>query len=96
MWMETILRCNGIPVGVKDFFDTAGIRTTAAFAAFQDRMPTQDAEVVTQLKAAGAIVLGKLNMHEPGMGTTSLTNVSSDSAIPRRCCRVQGDYPNKE
>jgi len=65
---------HGIPVGVKDFFDTAGIRTTAAFAAFQDRVPTQDAEVVTQLKAAGAIVLGKLNMHELGMGTTSVTS----------------------
>ena len=63
---------HGIPVGVKDFFDTAGIRTTAAFAAFKDRVPTKDAEVVTKLKAAGAIVLGKLNMHELGMGTTSV------------------------
>ena len=63
---------HGIPVGVKDFFDTAGIRTTAASAAFQERIPAKDAEVVTQLKAAGAIVLGKLNMHELGMGTTSV------------------------
>src|SRR5947199_1961926 len=47
---------HGIPVGVKDFFDTAGIRTTAAFAAFKDRVPTKDAEVVAKLKAAGAIV----------------------------------------
>ncbi len=63
---------HGIPVGVKDFFDTAGIRTTAAFAAFKDRVPAKDAEVVTKLKEAGAIVLGKLNMHELGMGTTSV------------------------
>jgi aspartyl-tRNA(Asn)/glutamyl-tRNA(Gln) amidotransferase subunit A len=63
---------HGIPVGVKDFFDTAGIRTTAAFAAFQERVPAKDAEVVSQLKAAGAIVVGKLNMHELGMGTTSV------------------------
>src|SRR5689334_17629791 len=53
---------HGIPVGVKDFFDTAGIRTTAAFAALKDRVPAKDAEVVTKLKEAGAIVLGKLNM----------------------------------
>jgi aspartyl-tRNA(Asn)/glutamyl-tRNA(Gln) amidotransferase subunit A len=63
---------HGIPIGIKDFFDTAGIRTTAAFAALKDRVPTKDAQVVTQLKEAGAIVLGKLNMHKLGMGTTSL------------------------
>lgn len=62
---------HGIPVGVKDFFDTAGVRTTGATAALKDRVPTKDAEVVTRLKEAGAIVLGKLNMHELGMGTTS-------------------------
>ncbi len=63
---------HGIPVGLKDFFDTAGIRTTAAFAPFKDRVPTKDAEVVTRLKDAGAIILGKLNMHELGAGTTSV------------------------
>lgn len=63
---------HGIPVGLKDFFDTAGIKTTAAFAPFKDRVPARDAEVVTRIKAAGAIILGKLNMHELGMGTTSL------------------------
>jgi aspartyl-tRNA(Asn)/glutamyl-tRNA(Gln) amidotransferase subunit A len=63
---------HGIPVGVKDFFDTAGIRTTAASAALKDRVPAKDAAVVAKLKEAGAIVLGKLNMHELGMGTTSV------------------------
>lgn len=65
---------HGIPVGVKDFFDTAGIRTTAAFAAFKDRVPAKDAEVVIRLKDAGAIILGKLNMHELGMGTTAVVS----------------------
>lgn len=65
---------HGIPVGIKDFFDTAGIRTTAGFAAFKDRVPERNAELVTKLKEAGAIVLGKLNMHELGMGTTSVTS----------------------
>lgn len=63
---------HGIPIGLKDFFDTAGIKTTAASAIFQHRVPTRDAEVVTRLKEARAIVLGKLNMHELGMGTTSV------------------------
>lgn len=63
---------HGIPVGVKDLFDTAGIRTTAAFAAFKDRVPAKDAEVVTKLKEAGAILVGKMNMHELAMGTTSV------------------------
>jgi aspartyl-tRNA(Asn)/glutamyl-tRNA(Gln) amidotransferase subunit A len=63
---------HGIPVGVKDFFDTAGIRTTGAFEPLKNRVPTKDAEVVTRLKNAGAIIIGKMNMHELGMGTTSL------------------------
>jgi aspartyl-tRNA(Asn)/glutamyl-tRNA(Gln) amidotransferase subunit A len=63
---------HGIPVGVKDFFDTAGIRTTAAFAPFEKRVPDRDAAVVTQLKKAGAIIVGKTNMHTLGMGTTGL------------------------
>jgi len=65
---------HGIPVAVKDFYDTAGIRTTAAFVHFKDRVPQKDAEVVKKLKEAGAILIGKTNMHELGMGTTSLVS----------------------
>ena len=63
---------HGIPVGIKDFYDTAGIKTTAAFEHFKDRIPTKDAVGVTKLKEAGAIVIGKTNMHQLGMGTTGL------------------------
>ncbi len=63
---------HGIPVAVKDFFDTAGIKTTAASKHFENRVPSKDAEVITKLKMAGAILLGKTNMHELGMGTTSV------------------------
>jgi aspartyl-tRNA(Asn)/glutamyl-tRNA(Gln) amidotransferase subunit A len=62
---------HGIPIALKDNIDTAGIRTTAASELFKDRVPTEDAEVVRRLKNAGAIVLGKLNMHEFAYGTTS-------------------------
>jgi aspartyl-tRNA(Asn)/glutamyl-tRNA(Gln) amidotransferase subunit A len=63
---------HGIPVGIKDFYDTAGIKTTAAFQHFKDRVPKKDADGVTRLKNAGAIVIGKMNMHQLGMGTTGL------------------------
>lgn len=61
---------HGIPVGIKDFYDTAGIRTTAAFEHFKDRVPGKDAVGVGKLKDAGAILIGKMNMHRLGEGTT--------------------------
>ena len=63
---------HGIPVGVKDFYDTANVKTTAAFEKFKNRVPKADAAGVAKLKEAGAIVVGKMNMHQLGMGTTGL------------------------
>jgi aspartyl-tRNA(Asn)/glutamyl-tRNA(Gln) amidotransferase subunit A len=63
---------HGIPIGIKDFFDTAGVRTTAAFERFKDRVPEKDAAAVAALKQAGAVIVGKMNMHKLGMGTTGL------------------------
>jgi aspartyl-tRNA(Asn)/glutamyl-tRNA(Gln) amidotransferase subunit A len=65
---------HGVPIALKDNIDTAGIRTTAASKVFFDRVPTEDAEVAARLKAAGAVLLGKLNLDEmafEGTGTTS-------------------------
>jgi len=62
---------HGIPIALKDNIDTAGVLTTAASAVFADRIPNEDAEVVTRLKEAGAIILGKLNMHEFAYGGSS-------------------------
>jgi aspartyl-tRNA(Asn)/glutamyl-tRNA(Gln) amidotransferase subunit A len=62
----------GVFIGIKDFFDTAGTRTTAAFEHYAERVPSKDAAIVEQLEQAGAIILGKTNMHRLGMGTTSL------------------------
>lgn len=62
---------HGIPIALKDLFDTAGVRTTAASALFEDRVPAEDAEVVRRLKAAGAVIVGKTNMHEFAYGGTS-------------------------
>src|ERR1700730_9266829 len=63
---------HGIPVGIKDFYDTAGIKTTAAFERFKDRVPRKDAVSVLKLREAGAVIIGKMNMHLLGMGTTGL------------------------
>lgn len=67
-WRGTL---HGIPIALKDNMDTAGIRTTAASELFADRVPTEDAEVYRRLKAAGAVLLGKLNLHEFAYGGTS-------------------------
>jgi aspartyl-tRNA(Asn)/glutamyl-tRNA(Gln) amidotransferase subunit A len=62
---------HGIPIALKDNIDTAGILTTAASAVYADRVPAEDAECVRKLREAGAILLGKLNMHEFAYGGTS-------------------------
>jgi aspartyl-tRNA(Asn)/glutamyl-tRNA(Gln) amidotransferase subunit A len=62
---------HGVPVGVKDLYDTADVRTTAAFEHFRNRTPARDAVAVSRLRSAGAIIVGKTNMHRLAMGTTS-------------------------
>jgi aspartyl-tRNA(Asn)/glutamyl-tRNA(Gln) amidotransferase subunit A len=63
---------HGIPLALKDLIDTAGIRTTAASGLFKDRIPDEDAEVVRYLKDAGAVLLGKQNLHECAYGGSSM------------------------
>ena len=65
---------HGIPIALKDNIDTAGVRTTAASAVFDDRVPAEDAEVARRLAAAGAVVIGKANLHEFAFGGTSATS----------------------
>ena len=67
-------RCTAFPIALKDNIDTAGVRTTAASAVFDDRVPAEDAEVARRLAAAGAVVIGKLNLHEFAFGGTSATS----------------------
>ncbi|MEO8453502.1 MAG: amidase, partial [Gemmatimonadota bacterium] len=61
---------HGIPYGMKDSFDTAGIRTTWGSALFQTRVPEEDATIVTSLRNAGAVLLGKLALGALGNGET--------------------------
>jgi len=62
----------GIPLSVKDLFDTAGVRTTAGSKLFADRIPEHDATVVRKLKQAGAAIVGKTNLHEFAFGLTTV------------------------
>jgi aspartyl-tRNA(Asn)/glutamyl-tRNA(Gln) amidotransferase subunit A len=63
---------HGIPLALKDLYETRGVRTTAGSKHFSDYIPDDDAAVVTKVKAAGAILLGKTNMHEIALGLTTV------------------------
>jgi aspartyl-tRNA(Asn)/glutamyl-tRNA(Gln) amidotransferase subunit A len=81
---------HGIPVGIKDFYDTAGLATTAAFERFRNRIPKKDAAAVEKLKRAGAIVIGKMNMHTLGMGTTGLDSFFGPVKNPWNAAYIPG------
>ena len=81
---------HGIPIALKDNIDTAGIRTTAASGVFRDRVPAEDAEVVVRLKRAGAVLLGKLNLHEFALGGTSAVTYFGPVHNPWALDRVAG------
>ena len=73
---------HGIPIALKDLYDTKGIRTTAASKQFADRVPVEDAEVVKLLKAAGAIIIGKANMDEFAYNYTAETSYYGTARNP--------------
>ncbi len=81
---------HGMPLALKDLIDTAGVATTAASAVFKDRVPSADAEVVRRLKAAGAVLLGKLNMHEFAYGGTSVPSHFGAVHNPWDLTRIAG------
>jgi aspartyl-tRNA(Asn)/glutamyl-tRNA(Gln) amidotransferase subunit A len=81
---------HGIPISLKDNIDTAGTRTTAASPMFKDRIPTEDAEIVRRLRAAGAVILGKLNLHEFAVGCTGDVSYFGPTRNPWSLDRVSG------
>ncbi|MBA3530680.1 MAG: Asp-tRNA(Asn)/Glu-tRNA(Gln) amidotransferase subunit GatA [Ardenticatenales bacterium] len=62
---------HGIPIALKDLFETKGVLTTAGSKHLATNVPVEDGVVVQKLKEAGAILLGKLNMHEWAMSVTN-------------------------
>ncbi len=61
---------HGIPVGLKDLFNTAGVRTTSGSRIMDNFIPTEDCTVAARFQQAGAVLLGKLNMHQFAYGPT--------------------------
>jgi len=81
---------HGIPIALKDLIDTAGTRTTAASGLYQNRVPAEDAEVVCRLRRAGAVILGKNNLHEFAYGGSSLVSFFGDVHNPWNVEHVAG------
>lgn len=81
---------HGIPLAVKDLVETAGVRMTAASAVLQNFIPSEDAEVVCRLRKAGAIMLGKLNLHEFAYGGSGLIGNLGPSRNPWNTAHVTG------
>ncbi len=81
---------HGIPIALKDLIDTAGTRTTAASALFEHRVPAEDAEVVRRLRRAGAVIVGKNNLHEFAYGGSSLVSFFGDVHNPWNTAHIAG------
>ena len=79
---EAVGVLHGLPVAHKDLVDTAGIRTTHGSPFFRDHVPTQDAGLVTRMRAAGAITLGKSNTPELGAGSQTFNTVFGATRNP--------------
>jgi len=81
---------HGVPVALKDLIDTAGVRTTAASALYKDRVAANDADVVRRLRQAGAVIIGKNNLHEFAYGGSSLISYFGDVHNPWDVNRIAG------
>lgn len=81
---------HGVPLALKDLFDTAGIATAAGSGFLRGRVPDADAFAVARLREAGAVLTGKLGLHEFALGTTSDNPHFGAIRNPWRLDRVPG------
>lgn len=81
---------HGIPIALKDLIDTAGVRTTAGSAVYENRIPEEDATVVRRLREAGAVFLGKLNLHEFAYGGSGVISHFGPVRNPWDTARTTG------
>lgn len=81
---------HGVPIAVKDLDDVAGVRTTSGSLLYQDRVADENSPFVERLREAGAIVIGKTNTPEFGLGTTTDNRVAGPTSTPFDADRVSG------
>lgn len=81
---------HGIPIALKDLIDVAGVPTTAASRQFTHHVPAEDAAVVTHLKEAGAVILGKTNLHEFAFGGSGMISAYGPTRNPWDTARITG------
>ena len=81
---------HGIPIGLKDLYYTKGIRTTVGTRILRDFVPDYDAAVVERFNDAGAVLLGKLQMHEFALGATSVNPHDGPAHNPWDVSRITG------
>jgi aspartyl-tRNA(Asn)/glutamyl-tRNA(Gln) amidotransferase subunit A len=80
----------GVPIGVKDLFETAGVRTTYGSTMFAEHVPGKDADAVRRVREAGAIVVGKTQTHEFAWGVSSVNAAMGTSHNPWDPERISG------
>lgn len=80
----------GVPVSLKDLYDTHGIKTTAGSKVFAERIPSENATVVDKLNEVGAVVLGKTNLHEFAFGVTNINPHYGTTLNPWNPRRITG------
>jgi aspartyl-tRNA(Asn)/glutamyl-tRNA(Gln) amidotransferase subunit A len=81
---------HGVPISVKDIFDLTGTPTTAASKVRDGHLATRDAVAVARLREAGAIFIGKTNMHEFALGTTNEDSAFGPTLHPLDASRLSG------
>jgi aspartyl-tRNA(Asn)/glutamyl-tRNA(Gln) amidotransferase subunit A len=80
----------GVPVGLKDLIDVAGLRTTAGSQIYRDNVASEDAPLTRMIRDAGAVIMGKLNLHEFAFGPTGHNPHYGDQKNPWDPERVTG------
>ena len=81
---------HGVPVALKDIFGVAGVRMTAGSKILAESAASEDAEATARLKAAGAVILGKLNLHEFAFGATGVNPHYGPARNPWDLERITG------
>ncbi|HEX6031649.1 MAG TPA: amidase [Tepidiformaceae bacterium] len=81
---------HGIPIALKDLYETAGIRTSGGCRAYEDNVPAEDCTVARKLREAGSVLLGKTNTHELAYGTTTNNHWYGPTRNPWAYDRIPG------